>query len=136
MQTTMAVEDIKVTLPELLDILTPGDEVILTRNQQPLAKLVSDPANEVLTSPASYWEIAIKVSLGKWRLNRPYEDFLDIGLKQYGFLVLPILPVHTARLIGLLFHHKDPFHTRCRIANLINSVKSGIHCGIGSDSII
>ena len=42
MQTTMAVEDIKVTLPELLDNLTPGDEVILTRNQQPVAKLVSE----------------------------------------------------------------------------------------------
>ncbi|MCY2990057.1 MAG: hypothetical protein NTY19_19615, partial [Planctomycetota bacterium] len=52
---------------------------------------VSDPANEVLTSPASYWEIAIKVSLGKWRLNRRYEDFLHIGLKQYGFLVLPFI---------------------------------------------
>ena len=43
MQSTMAVEDIKVTLPELLDSLTPGDEVILTRNQQPVAKLVSEP---------------------------------------------------------------------------------------------
>lgn len=42
MRTTMAVEDIKVTLPELLDSLTPGDEVILTRNQQPVAKLVSE----------------------------------------------------------------------------------------------
>jgi antitoxin (DNA-binding transcriptional repressor) of toxin-antitoxin stability system len=42
MQTTMAVEDIKVTLPELLDSLTPGDEVILTRNHQPVAKLVSE----------------------------------------------------------------------------------------------
>ena len=42
MQTTMAVEDIKVTLPELLDSMTPGDEVILTRNQQPVAKLVSE----------------------------------------------------------------------------------------------
>ncbi len=42
MQTTMAVEDITVTLPELLDSLTPGDEVILTRNQQPVAKLVSE----------------------------------------------------------------------------------------------
>ena len=44
MQTTMAVEDIKLTLPELLDSLTPGDEVILTRNQQPVAKLVSAAA--------------------------------------------------------------------------------------------
>lgn len=42
MRTTMAVEDIKLTLPELIDSLTPGDEVILTRNQQPVAKLVSE----------------------------------------------------------------------------------------------
>jgi antitoxin (DNA-binding transcriptional repressor) of toxin-antitoxin stability system len=42
MQTTMAVEDIKLTLPELLDRLTPGDEVILTRNQRVVAKLVSE----------------------------------------------------------------------------------------------
>ena len=44
MQTTMAVEDIKMSLPELLDSLTPGDEVILTRNHQPVAKLVSEAA--------------------------------------------------------------------------------------------
>ena len=47
--------------------------------------------------------------MGKWQLNRPYEDFIDIALKQNGFLVLPVLPTHTARLIGLPFHHKDPF---------------------------
>ena len=44
MMTTMALEDIKLTLPELLDNLTPGDEIILTRNQQPVAKLVSTAA--------------------------------------------------------------------------------------------
>ena len=49
MQTTMAVEDLKLTLPELLDSLTPGDEVILTRNQQPVAKLrVPPPAPQRL----------------------------------------------------------------------------------------
>ena len=46
MQTTMAVEDIKLTLPELLDSLSPGDEVILTRNRQPVAKLVSEKPPE------------------------------------------------------------------------------------------
>jgi antitoxin (DNA-binding transcriptional repressor) of toxin-antitoxin stability system len=51
MQTTLAVEDIKVTLPELLDSLTPGDEVILTRNKQPVAKLVSEPAKLRLRPP-------------------------------------------------------------------------------------
>ena len=44
MTTTMAVEDIKWTVPELLDHLAPGDEVILTRNQRPVAKLVSERA--------------------------------------------------------------------------------------------
>ena len=71
--------------------------------------LIQDTSNEVLISPASYWEIAIKISIGKWTLNRTYEDFIDIGLNKYGFQVLPILPTHTARVIGLPFHHKDPF---------------------------
>ena len=73
--------------------------------------LIQDASNEILVSPASYWEIAIKISIGKWRLNRPYEEFIDIGLNQYGFQILPSLPTHTARLIGLPFPpgHKDPF---------------------------
>ena len=71
--------------------------------------LIQDASNEILISPASYWEIAIKVSIGKWTLNRPYEEFVDLGLKRYGFQVLSILPIHTAKLIGLAFHHKDPF---------------------------
>jgi antitoxin (DNA-binding transcriptional repressor) of toxin-antitoxin stability system len=42
MQTTLAVENIKLTIPELLDSLSPGDEVVLTRNHLPVAKLVSE----------------------------------------------------------------------------------------------
>ena len=42
MQMTMAVDDITISLPELLDSLSPGDELILTRNQQPVGKLVSE----------------------------------------------------------------------------------------------
>jgi len=71
--------------------------------------LILDPANENLISPASYWEIAIKVSLGKLTLHQPYEDFIDACLNKYDFTILPIEPKHTAALIGLPFHHKDPF---------------------------
>jgi antitoxin (DNA-binding transcriptional repressor) of toxin-antitoxin stability system len=42
MTTTLAIEDMTVTLPELLDSMSSGDEVILTRNHQPVAKLVSE----------------------------------------------------------------------------------------------
>jgi PIN domain nuclease of toxin-antitoxin system len=77
----------------------------------PARTLIQDASNAILISPASYWEMAIKISIRKWRLNRPYEDFINIGLNQYGFQILPILPKHTARLIGLPFPpgHKDPF---------------------------
>ncbi len=72
--------------------------------------VLEDPANEVFVSPASYWEIAIKVHLGKWQLgSEPYPDLIDSLWTVYGFRVLPILPDHTARLIGLPDHHRDPF---------------------------
>jgi PIN domain nuclease of toxin-antitoxin system len=31
--------------------------------------LIAEPANDILLSPASYWEIAIKVSLGKYQIS-------------------------------------------------------------------
>jgi PIN domain nuclease of toxin-antitoxin system len=72
-------------------------------------KLIQDVSNEILLSPVSYWEIAIKASLGKWKLNRSYLDFIDLALNQYGFEVLAILPTHTAAVVELPFHHRDPF---------------------------
>jgi len=71
--------------------------------------LIEDPSNDKLVSPATYWEIAIKVSIGKLPLSQPYEDFMDRGIRQNGFNILPIEPRHTAALVAMLFHHKDPF---------------------------
>lgn len=73
--------------------------------------LIKAGGNDVFMSPASYWEIAIKASLGKWTLNQPYADFIDLCLNHYRFQILPIIPAHTAVLISLPFplHHKDPF---------------------------
>jgi PIN domain nuclease of toxin-antitoxin system len=71
--------------------------------------LIDDPGNDKLVSPATYWEIAIKVSIGKLMLNQPYEDFMDRGIRQNGFAILHIEPRHTAAVIRLPFHHKDPF---------------------------
>jgi len=71
--------------------------------------IIQNATNEVLISPASYWEIAIKVSLGKWQLNRPYEELLELAVNQYAFDILPIRPAHTSLLVGLPFHHRDPF---------------------------
>lgn len=72
------------------------------------AALIDDPANELLFSAASIWEIAIKNNLG-----RP--DFkvdprlLRRGLLDNGYTDLPIGSDHAAAVSSLPDHHKDPF---------------------------
>ena len=39
--------------------------------------LIEDPANQSFVSQVSVWEIAIKTSLGKLTLARPFADFLQ-----------------------------------------------------------
>jgi len=72
---------------------------------------IADAANDVLISPASYWEIAIKVGIGKYILAQRLEDFVDLCLNRYSFRILPIEPRHAARVITLphMKRHKDPF---------------------------
>lgn len=70
---------------------------------------IQHTSNDLLVSPASYWEMAIKVHTGKWQLLTPYDQLIDSLFTAYGFGLLPILPAHTFRLIGLPDHHKDPF---------------------------
>jgi PIN domain nuclease of toxin-antitoxin system len=72
-------------------------------------KLVMDPANEKLVSPASYWEIAIKISIGKYTLSKPFDVFMQEAIDKNGFGYLHIEPKHTAPLTTLPFHHRDPF---------------------------
>jgi PIN domain nuclease of toxin-antitoxin system len=75
----------------------------------PAAREIANPANEVLVSPASYWEIAIKISIGKYKLSMPYRDFWHDALNAYSINILPIELRHTERVVTLPFHHKDPF---------------------------
>jgi PIN domain nuclease of toxin-antitoxin system len=71
-------------------------------------KLIDDPANEVLFSAASLWEIAIKATLGR-------EDFrveprlLRRGLLDNGYQELPVTSQHAVSIDALPPLHKDPF---------------------------
>ena len=63
----------------------------------------------MLVSPASYWEIAIKVGLGKLDLRSSYDEFMHRGIVGNDFAILPIEPKHTSLLTRLPLHHRDPF---------------------------
>lgn len=67
---------------------------------------MASPANQVLVSVASAWEIAIKHALG--RLTFPVDRFEEI-LQRMGFEALPIGLVHAIAAGRLPRHHDDPF---------------------------
>ena len=71
--------------------------------------LIADVNNEVLLSPASYWEVAIKVSIGKYPLSVPFETFSTSALTANNIQILALEIRHAAVLSALPMYHKDPF---------------------------
>ncbi len=70
---------------------------------------MSDPANELWFSVVSHWEICIKISLGKLRLRDGWESEMDGWMVQSGIRWLGLKPEHSAKVVRLPFHHRDPF---------------------------
>jgi PIN domain nuclease of toxin-antitoxin system len=68
-----------------------------------------DPSNQKLISAATYWEIAIKVSIGKLDLGEPYRGFMHREINRNNFEMLPVCVDHAAVVSSLPFHHRDPF---------------------------
>jgi PIN domain nuclease of toxin-antitoxin system len=69
---------------------------------------IDDPNAEILFSPVSIWEIAIKSKLGKPNFNIDAAVFRR-ELFEVGYIELPINGVHAAAVGRLPDLHKDPF---------------------------
>ena len=70
---------------------------------------ITDPANDLLLSAASVWEIAIKLGLEKLTLSLPYRDWMEQAIADLGLVVLPITVEDAGLQAGLPWHHRDPF---------------------------
>ena len=66
---------------------------------------LEDERHPILVSAASVWEIAIKRSLGKLRI----EDGWARALGRVGLEPLPITAIHASEVERLPWHHRDPF---------------------------
>ncbi len=71
--------------------------------------LIENAANRPFLSAASLWEMAIKLSLGKLRLTLPFEEMIPQQMLLNGVQFLPIEMEHLVPIVGLPFHHRDPF---------------------------
>lgn len=69
---------------------------------------IEDPENNCFISLASYWEIAIKNSLGRLRLEIELKKIFEI-IEESGLELLMITPKHILQSSTLPFHHYDPF---------------------------
>ena len=75
---------------------------------QAILNIINDPTNTILVSHATLWEMTIKVSIGKLKLNFPIADFSKLLITNQ-FINLPFDFKHYEVLSQLPFHHQDPF---------------------------
>ncbi|MFH0998849.1 MAG: type II toxin-antitoxin system VapC family toxin [Pseudomonadota bacterium] len=72
-------------------------------------QLIEDTGNERVLSIASLWEMSIKASIGKLRLNITFQEMVRDHINGNAMNLLSISPEHLDILRSLAFHHKDPF---------------------------
>jgi len=83
---------------------------------------IEDTKNSKIVSIASIWEIAIKLSIEKFKFTKGFKHFLDM-VEDNGFEILPITFEHAIELSTLEFIHRDPFDrlliSQCIVDKLI-----------------
>lgn len=65
--------------------------------------------NQRFLSIASVWEMSIKVSIGKLTFGMSISELIEREVYGNAIELLEIRPEHLDELVGLPFHHKDPF---------------------------
>ena len=84
------------------------DDARLSANAR---RTIGDPANEILVSAASIWEIAIKRALARGApSDMPISAVQALGyFRQAGYSLLNITAEHAAAVESLPPRHSDPF---------------------------
>jgi PIN domain nuclease of toxin-antitoxin system len=73
------------------------------------ATALEDPANELLLSAGTIWEVGIKVGLNKLSLSMPFRQWMNKAIADLGLTLLPITVDYADVQVGLPRHHGDPF---------------------------
>lgn len=81
------------------------EPALLSRQAQ---RLINDPENEILFSPASLWEVAIKQGRGRADFDVDAR-LLRRNLLNNGYSEIPVTGEHACAVADLPPLHKDPF---------------------------
>lgn len=72
-------------------------------------ELALDTSNQLSLSVASIWELAIKASLGKLRLDVGLGELVESQKAALGLTLWRIEAAHALEVETLEYHHRDPF---------------------------
>ena len=73
------------------------------------ATALLERGNDLFLSAASYWEICIKLSIGKLALREDWPDVLDREMTANRIAWMAIEKHHLHAVVGLPWVHRDPF---------------------------
>lgn len=71
--------------------------------------LLADPANTLLLSVVSAWELVLKTQRGKLRLSESPSVYVATRMAHYAMESLPVTLAHALACESLPLHHRDPF---------------------------
>ncbi|MCL2708691.1 MAG: type II toxin-antitoxin system VapC family toxin [Defluviitaleaceae bacterium] len=70
--------------------------------------IIDDDENGIFVSAVTYWEIALKISLGKLKMSLSFKDFVE-NIEKRKFTILQIKNDYLECLLKMPFIHRDPF---------------------------
>jgi len=69
---------------------------------------IRNPENQIYISDASFWEISIKIKIGKLQFAQSFEKLMEYAVNN-NILILPLKFDYYTELLKLELHHRDPF---------------------------
>ena len=82
---------------------------------------IRNTENEIFLSDVSFWEISIKIKIGKLKFNNSFDNLSEFTIDN-NIKILPIKFGYFKELLNLELHHKDPFDrliiAQARIENM------------------
>lgn len=81
-----------------------GDKNLSEKSKE----IIENQDNSIFISVSTIWEIAIKISLNKFKFQKGFKNFLDL-IDNNGFEIIPISFEHALAVSSLEFIHRDPF---------------------------
>ena len=84
---------------------------------------LQDPANDLLLSAATIWELAIKIGQRKITLSMPYRQWMETAIADLDLEILPVTVEYAERQSVLPAHHKDPFDRLMIAQALVDGIR-------------